>query len=137
MQPAVQTFVRRCGWLSLVTAGLWLVVVGPAYGMTGRNGVEDVSIFAIFCLLPGWLVFWLVSRYGVATCRKTNAPAFAVLAGTGLRMIFGGLAIFLVISRRGQVENATLYWLALFYVVTLMVETFLVVKPEAVPPETD
>lgn len=125
MQQVTKTLFRRCGLLSLAAAVLWLLVVFPAYALGGRVGVEDVSVFAIFCLLPGWLVFWLVSRYRVA-----HSQALAILSGSALRMIFAGSAIYLVMTWRGQVENASLFWLVLFYLVTLAVELSLVLRTD-------
>lgn len=107
--------------LMIATAGLWLIVLGPVVALSGRRGVEDVSIFAIACLFPGWLVFWLVSRYRVA-----KSQAFAILSGTAFRVVFAGAAFCTITLWRGGVENDSLLWLAVFYVATLMMETLLI-----------
>lgn len=124
------TAARRCGWLTLATFGFWVLLAWPAYRLAGVRGLEGMSTAAALCLVPGWFVFWLVfwstSRYGV-----TQSRALAVLAGTVLRLLFVLIGTVVVQSARGLGFWEFLVWLVVFYVVTLVVETILVLKPAA------
>jgi len=114
---------RNCGWLTLATLALWVLAVGPANMLAGVRGIQGMTIAAVLCLVPGWLVFWFVSRYGVSQTR-----AVALLAGTGLRLLFvlAGVLVMQTWQRWGMTDF--LVWLGLFYFTTLAIETFLVVR---------
>jgi len=119
-----ESVLRQCGRLSLVTMGLWCVLAYPAFLLRGLSGLEGLTYALILCLLPGWLVFWLASRYGVA-----KSQAMAVLAGTVLRLLFvlcGVVVIRAVRTNLGFWEF--LVWVLTFYLATLFVETLLIVK---------
>ena len=47
--------------LSAITAGLWVVLWGPAYGLAGTSGVQGLSFAAVLCVVPGCVVLLLSS----------------------------------------------------------------------------
>jgi len=116
----MREFLRRCGWLTVITIGVWGLLVWPVYAWGGWRSVEGMSLAAVLCLLPGWLVFWLLSRYGVA-----HGPMI-ILAASGIRMTAVLGAAMYIQSVRPLPFNMFFVWLVPFYLVTLAVETFLV-----------
>lgn len=119
----MSTVSRNCGWLTATTLMVWLLCTAPAYMLAGTRGLQGMSIAAALCVVPGWLVFWFVARYGDSQTR-----AVALLAGTGFRLIFVAIGAVLMQTwlRWGMREFHL--WLGVFYFATLAVETFLVVR---------
>ena len=118
------TALRQCGWLAGVTAGLWLVLAGPAYLVAGTPALEGLCYAALLCLIPGWLVFLISLRYGVA-----NGQAAVMLWGTGLRLLFVLFGVLAIRSYRADLGLwEFLVWIIFFYSTTLLVETLLLVK---------
>lgn len=122
--PTMGVALRRCGWLSLAICLLWCVLAVPSYRFSGEDGLVGLTLFAIACLLPGWLVFCLVSRYGVA-----KSQALVVLAGTLPRLMLALVAVLILKSWQGRVSTIEYGSLVLFYVAALSVETYLVLPP--------
>lgn len=110
--------------LLLLTVVIWLVLVGPAYYFSGSLGVEGLTLSAFLCLIPGWLVFWIVSRYGDA-----SNFVMASFAGTMVRMFFvlGGVMIVKALGRYPR-DTDFLVWVVLVFLALLAVETLLLVK---------
>lgn len=120
--------LRRCGCLTASTVGLWVLLAWPAYRWSGFAGVEELSFAAGLCLIPGWLAFWLVSRYVAA-----KSQSLAMLAGSVLRMFFVLAGVLLLRMQRDEIPKSFLVWLVVFYLMTLAVETRLVLKNTASP----
>jgi len=118
-----ESALRHCGWLTAVTLGVFGVAVWPVFHWSGRAGIEEMSLAAGLCLFPGWLAFWLVSRYVAAKSR-----ALAVLAGSLLRMflVLGGVLVLRTVW--GELPKSFLIWLCVFYLLSLVVETVLVTR---------
>jgi hypothetical protein len=96
---------QRCGVLTACAAALWVVLAGPAYGLAGTLGLEGLTYSALMCWLPGCFLFFVIPYFEFA---KNKAYAF-----------LAGLKEFLS-------------WLVVFYSVTLLVETLLIVRsPES------
>ncbi len=118
---------RRSGWLTASTALVWLVLAGPAHWLSGVTGLEGLSIAALLSLAPGWLVFW-----GVAAASGVpgqSGQSMAVLAATGVRLIFVLFGVLLMKSMRPDLGLREFHsWVIVFYSVSLMVETLLLVK---------
>jgi hypothetical protein len=122
-QTPIQMAWTRCAWLGLATALLWLVLLAPAWFLGGRDGLVGVSVAAILCVVPGWIVFWLAAAYGAA---GGHVP-LVVLGGMLLRMVFVFLGMVIVQSaHKGLGFREFVVWLLAFYAVLLAVETFLV-----------
>jgi hypothetical protein len=115
---------RKMGWLMLFTVLLWGVMSGPAYWVRGVSALEGLSYAALLCLIPGWVVVYVTSRYP-----DGGSQAGMVLLGTGLRMAFVLIGMVMLSSRR---PDLGLYefqvWLILFYLAFLVIETAMVVK---------
>lgn len=116
--------MRDCGILTAATVVLWLVLARPAWLLGGPAGLEGVTYAAVLCLLPGWLVFFIASRYRVATAR-----AMAILAGTVFRLLFVLIGVLVLTAvREGLGFREFLVWLIVFYLTTLCIETWLIVR---------
>jgi hypothetical protein len=121
-QTPIQMAWTRCAWLGLATALLWLVLLAPAWFLGGRDGLVGVSVAAILCVVPGWIVFWLAAAYGAA---GGHVP-LVVLGGMLLRMVFVFLGMVIVQSANHNLGfREFVVWLLAFYAVLLGVETFL------------
>ena len=118
----------RCGWLSAAAVLLWLALLGPAWFVSGREGLIGLSTAAVLCLVPGWTVFWIAAKYGTA---GSDVP-LVIVGGTALRMVFVllGLVIVQTIDPRLGFREFVV-WLLVFYLCLLAVETCLVLLPSA------
>ena len=121
--------MQRCGVLAASSTALWLVLAGPAFGVAGGLGLEGLTYSALLCSVPGCLLFFVVPLFGFA-----QNKAFAFLAGSGLRMFVVLVATLLLHEVRADLGlKEFLSWLVVFYSVTLLVETLLIVKsPDAI-----
>jgi hypothetical protein len=122
-QTPIQTAWSRCAWLGIATALLWLVLLTPAWFLGGRDGLIGVSVAALLCVVPGWIVFWVAAAYGAAG----GQVPLVVLGGMLLRMVFVFLGMVIVQSANQRLGlREFVVWLLAFYAVLLGVETFLV-----------
>jgi hypothetical protein len=119
-----QGFGARCGWLAVITLLAWLLAALPAWSLFGGDGLAAAAISAVVCFLPGCIVFRLV-----AGDSGNLAQIRAVGIGTGLRVVcaLGGAAI--MDRAMGLPPKNYLIWLGLFYLLTLGVETWLIMPP--------
>jgi len=124
-----QSPIRRCSVFTACAAALWVVLAGPAYWLAGKLGLEGLTYSALLCWLPGCVLFFAVPFFEFA-----KNKAFAFLVGSGLRMFVVLVATLLLREVRADLGlKQFLSWLVVFYSVTLLVETLLIVKsPEAV-----
>ena len=120
--------MRRCGVLTACAAALWVVLAGPAYAVAGMLGLEGLTYSALLCVLPGCFLFFAIPYFEFA-----QNKAYAFLAGSGLRMFVVLIATVLLHEVRADLGlKEFLSWLVVFYSVTLLVETLLIVRsPEA------
>lgn len=118
-----ESALRHCGWLTAVTLIVFGIAAWPVSRWSGRAGVEELSFAAGLCLFPGWLAFWLVSRYVAAKSR-----ALAILAGTTLRMLLVLGGVLVLRMQWGGLPKSFLVWLCVFYLLSLVVETVLVTR---------
>ncbi len=117
---------RKSLALTAVMVIAWALLAAPAWWIAGRAGLEGLSLAAALCLIPGWLVFAIQSKY------RTAAPLAAVLASTAGRMaavLFGALAVKAVRPDLGMKSFGI--WLGAFYVLALATETKLLLTPQA------
>ncbi len=104
--------------MTIVAVIAWLVAVGVARELSIHDGALKVTIAAVLCLTPGWLVFAFAGLYGTA------APLGMVIVGTVARMaavLAGVLAVKAV--RPGLADLSFAVWLGVFYVLALATET--------------
>jgi len=118
---------RKIGLLTLVAALMWGAQAYFAYTFAGSDGLEGSAYAAFICLLPGWLVVYVTSRYPDA-----GSQASAVLLGTGLRMAFVLVgAVVLVKTKPGWGLQEFYVWLLIDYLVFLGLETVMLVPTES------
>ena len=120
-----QVTVTSCGWLTAVTAAIWLLLAWPAWALAETPGLEGLTYAALLCLVPGWLVFAISSKF-----RETHAQAAMVfLAGSMLRLLFvlGGTLV-LQSARPALGFREFVVWVLVFYMTTLLTETLIVLK---------
>jgi hypothetical protein len=104
--------------LTLVMAAAWGVSGAVAYGFSGAKGLAGVSLAAVLCLTPGWLVFVFQSLYGTA------APLGVVVVGSIIRMAFVLAGVLTVQAVRPDLATLSFgVWLGVFYVAALATET--------------
>lgn len=97
----------------------WVICFWPARLMNGQDGVFWMSIAAICCLVPGWIVVFLS---GLAIFPNDLT---VMLVQTMVRMfIIGGAAVVLR-KLRPEVGFADFYgWLVGFYLLAMAVEVW-------------
>jgi hypothetical protein len=124
-----QIALSRCGWLTLATAVLWLVLLGPAWVIAGRDGLIGLSCSAGLCLVPGLIVFALAAKSAASGANVS----LVILGGTVLRMMFVLVGMLIVQSADPRLGfREFVVWLLTFYLSMLAIETFLVLmRPQA------
>ena len=119
--------LSRCFWLAVATLALWAILFWPAKMIGGRDGIEGLTISAVLCLIPGWLVFALCTQFRHA---GTQMP-LVVLGGSVLRMLFVLFGLFVVQGMREDLSfREFTVWLLAFYLGTLATETLLMLKSQ-------
>jgi len=124
MHFRTDTLGRRCQWLGLAIASLWLLSIWPAQHFFGLAGIEAAAVSAISCLLAGWLTFVFAARV-----RQPRMQAFAVLFGMVIRGIFALLGALSMQYLLGLPFENYLIWLCIFYLAALALETGLMLEP--------
>ena len=125
-----QTAFGQSVWLTATTALLWFILIVPGIYLGGITAIEGMTIAALLCLLPGWLVFCVLSRYRVSqNSPGMNTQALAVLLGTVVRMLFVVLGMIVVEDFRSHLAFWNFrIWLGVFYFVMLWVETMMLLR---------
>ena len=104
--------------LTVVLFAAVVLLALPAYGISGLDGMFGLMLAALVCLIPGWLVFAIHSRYGTA------APTAALLGGMLGRMfvtLIGAISIMETWPELGMLSFGL--WLGVFYMLSLLIET--------------
>lgn len=122
------TPMQSCGVLTASAVALWGLLAGPAYWLAGSLGLEGLTYSALLCVVPGCVLFLAIPFFGFA-----QNKAYAFLVGSGLRMFVVLVATLVLHEIRADLGlKEFLSWLVVFYSVTLLVETLLIVKsPDA------
>lgn len=115
-----------CGRLIAIAVLLWCVLLWPAWQVAGQNGLVGLSIAAVLCAIPAVIV---ASASGLFAPGSSQATWIA-LGGSVLRMIFVLMGTLVVRAVQPQLWiREFLVWLVVFYLVMLLTETLLVVRP--------
>ena len=98
----------------------WAICFWPARMLNGQAGVFWMSIAAICCLVPGWIVVFL------SGLTILSNPLTTMLLQTMVRMFtVGGVAI-VVKKMNSKIGFADFYgWLVAFYLLALAVEVWM------------
>ena len=96
-----------------------------ACGWVGLKGAEGVTYSVALCLVPGWLTIYIGDLL-----RHRDIAAYAVIAGTVVRMVFVLLGLFAVgLVRPDLGFREFTVWLIVGYMVSLALETWMVLQP--------
>jgi len=110
--------VRAVVWLTIVMMVGWVICFWPAKLLHGQSGVGWMSLAAICCLVPGWVIVFL-SRLAIF-----RDPLVAMLIQMLLRLGLVGVVALVVSQWRPEVGVAEFYgWLIGFYLLALAAET--------------
>lgn len=108
------------GHLTMVMVAGWVLCYWPARLLRGQAGVIWMTIAAVCCLVPGWIVV-LMSSLAVFP----NDLA-AMLAQTAVRLATAGGAAVAVKVARPEIGAVEFYgWLILFYLLAQITEVVL------------
>ena len=128
------SLVVRAALLTGVVAVLYAAVAPVAWHLRGAAGLSAAAVAAAVCWAGATLA--LVASH---LMRGANAALYGLLFGMALRMGVPMIAALVVYVRRGTLADAgVLYYLLVFYPLTLGVETALSlpkIKPASRPPE--
>jgi hypothetical protein len=106
--------------LALVTVAIYLVVTSVAYAISGRQGCIAASVAALLCLAGAELAL-LVMHLGRR--RSVRAALIAMLGAMGLRLAIPlSGSVIIRLAKGPLLEAGALYYLIVFYVVTLAIE---------------
>ncbi len=110
-------------WLTVAMAVGWVVCVWPARTLRGESGVWWMTIAAICCLIPGWIVVFL-SMFAIVRSEFT-ATAIQMLV-----RLFTVASVALVVRRfRPELGFVDFFgWLVGFYLLALVAEVVVLRK---------
>lgn len=110
-------------WLTLVVAIGWVVSFWPARSLRGETGVWWMTIAAICCLIPGWIVVFLSM---VAILRSE----FGAMALQMIVRLFTVASVALVVRKfRPELGFVDFFgWLVGFYLLALVSEVIVLRK---------
>jgi len=112
--------LRAAVWLTFVIAVGWVLCFWPARMLRGHSGIAWMSLAAICCLVPGWIVVFL-SRLAIF-----RNDLVAMLVQTLLRIGLVGAVALVVVVWRPEIGVADFFgWLIGFYLLALAAETVL------------
>lgn len=104
-------------WLTIVLAVGWCVCFFPARWLRGESGIWWMTIAAICCLIPGWIVVFLSM---VAIVRDELS---AMLIQTMVRLFTVASVALAVRKLRPELGFVDFFgWLVGFYLLALVVE---------------
>jgi small-conductance mechanosensitive channel len=117
--------------LILCVITLWLFLAYPARHWAGELGLVYISVSAILCVIPS------IVMLGFAAWSANPSPErqlAIVLGGTLVRMTFV-MAAALTLYLAAAAFSSAWFWMAVavFYLFTLAVETFLMVRMQPTP----
>lgn len=117
-------FASRAALLAAVTAVVWAISALVGFKVTGHSGLLAATLAGIVCLVSSELAL-----VAVALFRDPKMALHAVLIGMlirmGLPLLVGG---FLQLNNETLASAGLLYYVLIFYLATLLVETALVVS---------
>jgi len=104
---------------------LWGVLIFPGIGLWGNDALRHSGVALVLCLGPAVATFLVIGRF----TRTPDERLLATLASTGVRMgVCLGLGWVLHATLPEMFPAVFLYWLAVFYLVILFLEVWLLVK---------
>ena len=126
-----QKQLRAALWLTLIVTIGRVLCFWPARLLSEEDGVLWMTVAAISCLVPGWIVFFL------STASVFGSDIAAILSQSLVRLLVVGSAAIAVKVNRPELGLAEFYgWLVFFYVLTLATEVVLIRQHLSVDGET-
>lgn len=115
-----QRQLRAALWLTLIIAIGWIVCFWPARMLRGQDGVFWMTVAAVCCLIPGWIVVF-ISALSVFP-NDLSAMMVQMLVRLG---VVGGTAV-IVKRMRPELGPVDFFgWLVGFYCLALAAEVVL------------
>ena len=112
--------LKSAAWLTVVMVIGWVLCFWPARLLDGESGVWWMTLAAVCCLVPGWIVVFLS---GLAIFPNVLV---AMLVQTMLRGgIVGAAAVSVKLLRRDVGVTVFFGWLIGFYLLALATEVVL------------
>lgn len=106
--------------LTLVMLVCWGLCFFPAHSLRGMPGVGWMSLAAVSCLIPGWIVVCLSA---VSVLRD---EASVMMVQSMVRLLAVASVALVVRSLRPQLGFVDFFaWLILFYLLAMAVEVYL------------
>ena len=109
--------------VTIPVAGVWMILAGPAFWLGKADGLESLTYAAVLCLVPAWILFAVV----LGNSKGTANPAVVMISAMGGRMLFAIFGAALISDFRPELKFWLTVWLVVFYLVTLAIETTLLV----------
>jgi hypothetical protein len=122
-------FAGRAAVLTSVLFGAWVAIGSLAFFLTGQSGLSAATLAAGLCWFPAVLALLVAGHL-------TGRPLTRLLAAMGLRMALPLMVGVIVVLHGGPLVRAGfLNYLVIFYLLTLTVETALILScPRIGPP---
>lgn len=112
--------LKAAFWLTLFVLSGWVLCFYPARLLNGSSGVWWMSLAAISCLVPGWVVVFLS---GLSALRNELS---AMMVQTMVRLLTVASLAVVLRKFRPELGFRDFYgWLVLFYLLALSVEVVL------------
>lgn len=116
--------LRAALQLTAVILAGWAACAWPAWSFRGVTGLQWMSIAAICCLIPGWIVVFLPRLAIFSNDLQT------MLVQTTIRMTSVAAVAIVVRSLRPELGLADFYgWLIGFYLLALACELWVLLGP--------
>lgn len=108
-----------------VPLALWLALLYPSWLVWGDDAILQSGVALALCLAPAIATYLATARFTTTTDQRMLAS----LGSTGLRMIFVlGIGMLLHAKMGERFPAVFMYWLALFYLLILGLEVWLLVR---------
>ncbi|MEQ9410827.1 MAG: hypothetical protein RIK87_24155 [Fuerstiella sp.] len=114
------SILRPAVTLTMAIAIGWVLCFWPARMLNGQTGVLWMSVAAICCLVPGWIVVFLAGLAIFPNDLATMLVQMSVRLAT-----VGGAAVVVKKLRPEFGPTVFTIWLIVFYLLALFVEVYL------------
>lgn len=112
--------LKAAFWLTFIVLTGWVLCFFPARALRGSSGVWWMSLAAVSCLVPGWVVVFLS---GLSALRNDLS---AMMVQTVVRLFTVASLAVVLRKLRPELGFADFYgWLVFFYLLALGVEVVL------------
>lgn len=129
-ESSLRGSLRSALWLTFFVAIGWVICFWPSRILREPEGVMWMSVAAVSCLVPGWMVVILA---GLSVLKNELA---AMMLQTMVRLFTVATVAILVRRFRPDLGFSGFFgWLVFFYLLTLAVEVFLLKRKVGAAPQ--